>query len=76
METANFISEVFAYIENTYNKGLLRKVKYKKHSDIVDRLISSSLKNDYTVDRTANKIIAMLRLNPWAKEIKKYMKLR
>ena len=40
------------------------KVKYKKHSEIVDRLISSSLKNDYAVDRTANKIIAMLRLNP------------
>ena len=60
----NFISEVFVFIETTYNKGLIRKVKSKKNKEVVVRLIASSFKNDYAVDRTGNKIIAMLRLNP------------
>ena len=60
----NFISEVFVFIETTYNKGLIKKIKSNKNKEIVDRLMSSSFKNDYAVDRTGNKIIAMLRLNP------------
>jgi hypothetical protein len=61
--TANFTSEVFAYIEQNYNKSLLRKVKQKQHNDVVDRLLADSLKKEYKVSKTANKIIAMLRLN-------------
>ena len=64
METANFTSEVFAYVEHTYGKNLLKKLKQKKNSEVVERLLASSLKNEYGIDRTANKIIAMLRLNP------------
>ncbi len=62
--TANFTSEVFAYIENNYNKNLLRRVKSKKNNEIVDRLLADSLQKEYEVSKTANKIIAMLRLNP------------
>ena len=62
--TANFTSEVFAYIEQNYNKSLLRKVKQKQHNEIVDKVLADSLTKQYEVARTANKIIAMLRLNP------------
>ena len=64
METANFTSEVFAFIEQNYNKGLLRKVKHKNNNDVVDKILADSLKKEYSVSKTANKIIAMLRLNP------------
>jgi hypothetical protein len=62
--TANFTSEVFAYIEQNYNKSLLRKVKHKQNNEIVDKVLADSLTKQYEVDKTANKIIAMLRLNP------------
>lgn len=64
METANFTSEVFAFIENTYSKNLLRKVKNKDNTNTVDKILSDSLSKEYSVEKTANKIIAMLRLNP------------
>jgi len=62
--TANFTSEVFAYIEQNYNKSLLRKVKQKQNNEVVDKVLADSLNKQYEVSRTANKIIAMLRLNP------------
>ena len=68
METANFTSEVFAFIENTYGKNIIKKVKQKKNNDIVDRILADSLSKDYSFDRTGNKIIAMLRLKPWRKK--------
>lgn len=68
MKTANFTSEVFAFIEKTYGKTVIKKVKQKKNNDIVDRILNDSLSKDYTFDRTGNKIIAMLRLNPWRKK--------
>jgi len=64
METANFTSEVFAFIENTYSKNILRKVKNKDNTNTVDRILSDSLSKEYAVEKTGNKIIAMLRLNP------------
>ena len=48
METANFTSEVFAFIENTYNKNLLRKVKNKDNTNTVDRILSDSLSKEYS----------------------------
>ena len=62
--TANFTSEVFTYIEQNYNKSLLRKVKQKQNNEVVDKVLADSLNKQYEVSRTANKIIAMLRLNP------------
>jgi hypothetical protein len=43
---------------------LLRKVKHKQNNEIVDKVLADSLTKQYEVDKTANKIIAMLRLNP------------
>ena len=65
MQTAvDFTSQVFAFIENTYGKGILKKVKLKKNNDIVDRILSDSLSKEYDSERTGNKLVAMLRLNP------------
>jgi len=64
METASFTSEVFAFVEQQYNKSLLRKVKHKNNTDVVDKILGDSLKKEYSVSKTANKLIAMLRLNP------------
>lgn len=69
MQTAvDFTSQVFAFIENTYGKGIIKKVKLKKNNDIVDRILSDSLSKEYDSERTGNKLVAMLRLNPWVKE--------
>lgn len=65
MQTAvDFTSQVFAFIENTYGKGIIKKVKLKKNNDIVDRILSDSLSKEYDSERTGNKLVAMLRLNP------------
>lgn len=60
----DFTSQVFAFIENTYGKGIIKKVKLKKNNDIVDRILSDSLSKEYDSERTGNKLVAMLRLNP------------
>ena len=60
----DFTSEVFAYIEQHYNKSLLRKVKQKQNNEIVEKVFADSLTKQYEVSITADKIIAMLRLNP------------
>jgi len=60
----DFTSQVFAFIENTYGKGVIKKVKLKKNNDIVDRILSDSLSKEYDSERTGNKLVAMLRLNP------------
>jgi hypothetical protein len=60
----DFTSQVFAFIENTYGKGIIKKVKLKKNNDIVDRILSDSLSKEYDIERTGNKLIAMLRINP------------
>ena len=65
METVvDFTSQVFAFIENTYGKGVIKKVKLKKNNDIVDRVLADALAREYDEVRTGNKLIAMLRLNP------------
>ena len=60
----DFNSSVFVFIENTYGKSISRKVKQKNNSDVVDRILEDSRSKDYSVEKTANKIIAMLRINP------------
>ena len=60
----DFNSSVFAFIENTYGKSIARKVKQKNNSDVVDRILEDSRSKDYSVEKTGNKIIAMLKVNP------------
>ena len=65
METiVDFSSQVFAFIENTYGKSIIKKVKLKKNKDVVDRILSDSQAKEYTVDRTGHKLMAMLRIIP------------
>lgn len=65
METVvDFTSQVFAFIENTYGKGVVKKVKLKKNNDVVDRILADSQTNSYSVEKTGNKLIAMLKVNP------------
>ena len=60
----SFYASVFSFIENTYGGDLLTKVKSKTNAGVVDRIMLDSHKRGYADDRTGNKIIAMLRLNP------------
>ena len=60
----DFGSSVFAFIENTYGKVIAKKVKQKKNNDVVDRILEDSRSKDYSVEKTGNKIVAMLRVNP------------
>lgn len=65
METiVDFSSQVFAFIENTYGKSIIKKVKLKKNKDIVNRILSDSQAKEYSVDRTGHKLMAMLRVIP------------
>lgn len=61
---SDFASQVFSFIENTYGGDLLEKVKAKNNQVVVDRIMTSSMNDNYTDEHTGNKIIAMLRLNP------------
>ena len=49
---------------DVYGNSTLKKVQTSKNKDKVKHLLEDSRKRDYDTDRTANKIIAMLRLNP------------
>ena len=63
-DTATFNKDVFGFIKKTYKQSVLTKVKQKQNNVIVDRLLADSLVKGYSAEKTANKIIAMLRLNP------------
>ena len=64
-QVVNFNKGVFSFIGNEYGKSVLNKVQSKKNSTLVDRILSDSFSKDYKTERTGNKLIAMLRLNPW-----------
>lgn len=65
METVvDFTSQVFAFIENTYGKGVIKKVKMKKNTEVVDRILSDSATKSYSIEKTGNKLIAMLKVHP------------
>ena len=59
-----FNKNVFNYISTEYGNSTLKKVQTAKNKDRVKHLLEDSRSKSYETDRTANKIIAMLRLNP------------
>lgn len=59
-----FNKNVFNYISTEYGNSTLKKVQTSKNKEKVKQLLEDSRQRDYTTDRAANKIIAMLRLNP------------
>ena len=64
MIVADFTSEVFAFIEGSYGKAIIKRIKTKKNNEIVTRIIEDSCSKEYTIDKTAHKLMAMLRIIP------------
>jgi hypothetical protein len=63
-KTDTFNKSVFNYISTEYGNSTLKKVQTSKNKHRVKLLLEDSRTKGYDADRTANKIIAMLRLNP------------
>ena len=59
-----FNKDVFNYISTEYGNSTLKKVQTSKNKNVVKNILEDSRKRNYETDRTANKIIAMLRLVP------------
>ena len=59
-----FNKNVFNYIATEYGNSTLKKVQTSENKNVVKNILEDSRKKDYETDRTANKIIAMLRLVP------------
>ena len=64
MSNDDFTKSVFSFIENTYGSDMLTAVNTRTNKIVVDRVLKDSAKRGYTDEKTGNKIIAMLRLNP------------
>jgi hypothetical protein len=62
--TSPFIDQVFDYINTQYGKNMLKTVQINNNKSVVDKIVTSSMRQEDTVEHTANKIIAMLRINP------------
>lgn len=60
----SFVNEIYDYIRNQYGKNVLRLVQQDKYKQIVNKLLESASLNNGDISHTANKIIAMLRMNP------------
>lgn len=56
--------KIFNYIKKQYGSNVLTKVQSQKNKQTVTKLLQFSEQNVESVEHTANKIIAMLRLNP------------
>lgn len=62
--TSSFIDQVFEYINAQYGKSTLKTVQINNNKSVVDKIVTSSIRQEDSVEHTANKIIAMLRINP------------
>ena len=64
MNDTGFVDNVYDYISSEYGNSILKTVRSTNNSNTVEKIVSSSVKQNDTVEHTANKIIAMLRVNP------------
>jgi hypothetical protein len=64
MTVDTFAEKIFSYIHKQYGKNSLNTVQSASNKIAVDKLIESSKKQNDTVEHAANKIVAMLRMNP------------
>lgn len=62
--TTSFVDQVFEYINIQYGKNILKTVQISNNKSVVDKIVTSSMRQEQSVEHTANKIIAMLRVNP------------
>jgi len=63
-DTIDFNTEVLAFVEKTYGQKTAKKITLKKNSEVVDRILLDSQNRNYSAEKTGNKLIAMLRINP------------
>lgn len=59
-----FADKIFSYILNQYGKNSLNAVQSVSNKTVVDKLLESSKKQNDTIEHAANKVVAMLRMNP------------
>ena len=60
----SFSDEVYGYILSQYGEEMLIRVQSNQNNEIVNKLLESSARDSDDAQHTANKIIAMLRINP------------
>lgn len=60
----SFRDQVFQYILHTYGNNTLTQIQSDKNKNIVVKIMTSACNQNYTIEHTANKIVAMLRMNP------------
>lgn len=64
IDTIDFNTEVLTFLEQTYGQKIVKQITLKKHSQVVDKILLDSKSRQYSAEKTGNKIIAMLRINP------------
>lgn len=64
VDTNTFKADVFQYISMEYGDLMLSQVKSPHNETVVANILGSSQRQQNDIVHTANKIIAMLRLNP------------
>lgn len=62
--TLGFVDSVFDYIRNEYGKNILKIVQSDKNQSVVSRVLRSAENQNDNIEHAANKLIAMLRINP------------
>lgn len=60
----SFETEIFQYILNQYGKSTLHKIQSDKNKSVVAKLVQSASNQNDSIAHAANKLIAMLRMNP------------
>lgn len=60
----SFGDQIFQYILNRYGTQTLSKIQSEKNKSIVTKVVQSSCNQNDSVEHAANKVVAMLRMNP------------
>jgi hypothetical protein len=63
-QVESFGNDIYQHILHQYGKTMLSRIQASKHKTLVSKLIDSASNQNDTVEHAANKIIAMLRMNP------------
>lgn len=64
MDSNDFNNSVISFVEQTYGEKIANKISLKKNNKVVDRILLDSKNKSYSAEKTGNKLIAMLRINP------------
>lgn len=60
----SFGDKIFRYILNHYGNQTLSKVRSEQNKSVVTKVVQSACNQNDTIEHAANKVIAMLRMNP------------